>query len=543
MPASLIAFLQNNKNCLRANLFSIFLPTGQVLNVTDGQWDITVGSDFSWLAQAAANAPWWQTADTFLLNEYALSGIQGFQYFSPYDVWINPSQLLWMHNGADGEFLGAPRTTSADYTWTSNASCHYDAIGAACTLRTGMSTGVSFSDSGGEQCIGFTVQKNSGSAWGTWQCTMSDGSTVTTIDSGVTVGDTPGAGLAGGVRTALSYSVTGGVVTWFINGNQVATASSDVPTASLSLATYVAGTSGTGTFYYQTEGLTYSIGGSIPGWGQQQTTFYATKYGKWSRGTITSEASFGLSANTMALTLTPQPGTVYPGLSIGMLNAANNGLFDAAQVYCYTVYMPIGKYGTVYQQSVDVYTGDGTGAPTRQALGGVETKFFGAITRTQSLTRVSVEFECADPFFLLNLKVPTRLLQTSCPYSFADGNCNPPGGAASFTQLFTADVTSTQWVLNPTATTGNLGVANYYTQGVVKCLTGNNAGLSQTIAAHGTTSPIFQMMNKWILPIQAGDTFSIIAGCDKSLATCALKFNNASHHAGMPFIPVPTAAI
>src|SRR5258706_463816 len=42
MPSTLITFLQNNPNCLRADLFLILLPTGGAITATDGQFDITV---------------------------------------------------------------------------------------------------------------------------------------------------------------------------------------------------------------------------------------------------------------------------------------------------------------------------------------------------------------------------------------------------------------------------------------------------------------------------------------------------------------------
>lgn len=255
-----------------------------------------------------------------------------------------------------------------------------------------------------------------------------------------------------------------------------------------------------------------------PGWQGPTTTFYSVQYGKWTRGAITSEASYNLNSNSMALTVVPKVGVSYPGLSIGMLNAAINGLFDASQLYCYTVYMPVDGYGNV--------------------SAGVETKFFGQIVAITSITRIACEFKCADPFFLLNMKIPTRLLQTNCPWSFGDSNCNPPGGKAAFTQTFAAASGSTQWILNPVSPTGNLTVAGYYLQGVVTCLTGNNAGLSNTVKLQLASSPYsLTMMNKWLLPVSAGDTFSVLAGCDKTQSTCLLKFNNLSNHAGMPYIP------
>ncbi len=37
--------------------------------------------------------------------------------------------------------------------------------------------------------------------------------------------------------------------------------------------------------------------------------------------------------------------------------------------------------------------------------------------------------------------------------------------------------------------------------------------------------------------VQVGDTFTIVAGCDKSRETCASKFNNILNFRGFPDVP------
>ena len=250
------------------------------------------------------------------------------------------------------------------------------------------------------------------------------------------------------------------------------------------------------------------------------TTFLATTYGRWVRGAITSEASFSLSANSMALTCVPQPNTVYPGTTNGLLACAFNGLFDACIVNVSTAYMPLGSYGNV--------------------SAGIETKFFGYIEKITDINRTKVEFEVQDPLFILNEKVPKRLIQSTCPWGFGDVNCNPPGGLAAFTQAFTAKTGSTQTVLTPVVAFSQ--AAGYFSQGVVTCLTGANAGLSATVKLHDTTGNI-QVVLPWIFPIVAGDTFSVVAGCDKTAPTCIVKFNNVIHYGGENAVPVPSAAL
>jgi hypothetical protein len=232
------------------------------------------------------------------------------------------------------------------------------------------------------------------------------------------------------------------------------------------------------------------------------TTFASSTYGKWFRGAITSEASFGLEANSMKLTCNAQQSTAYPNLTLGILGAAFNGLFDACQVSVYTCYMPFGQYGNVSN--------------------GIETKFFGLIENLDAIDRTHVEFKVQDPLYLFNQKVPSRIIQTGCSWSFCDANCTL--AAATYTQSFTLKSGSTNTTLTPvTAFTQPTGWA---TQGKVTCVTGNNAGLSQTVKLHDSSGNL-EMVLPWLLPVAAGDTFTVIAGCDKSATACANRVTAA----------------
>jgi uncharacterized phage protein (TIGR02218 family) len=267
---------------------------------------------------------------------------------------------------------------------------------------------------------------------------------------------------------------------------------------------------------------------STPGWNGPTVTFSATQWGRWNRGAITSEASYDCKSNSMTLTCVPQPTTVYPGLQAGILAAAWNGLFDAVQVAIYTAYFPQGEYGTL------------------PAGCGIETKFIGNISKINDINRTKVEFECADVMQLLGMKVPSRLFQANCPNQFGDSNCAPTGGVAAYTQAFTAAAGSNSLTLTPV--TAFTQAAGYFTQGVVKCTSGANVGLSQTVMSH--IAGVLTVMNPWLLPVQVGDTFSVVHGCDRSMASCSgLKNcagqaqNNLIHFMGTPFVPPPSTAI
>lgn len=276
----------------------------------------------------------------------------------------------------------------------------------------------------------------------------------------------------------------------------------------------------TGTTIYVTDGeLDITVPSGTGGWSGGTTTFFAVKYGVWTRGTITSEAGFSLASNTMTLKCVAQQGTSYPGINVGILNAAMNNLFDAATVTVYTAYMPLTGYGNV--------------------SAGLEKKFYGTFQKITDINRETATFEIADPLYALNLKVPMRVFQTDCPWSYGDSNCNPVGGIV--TETFTAGAGSTTWTLVPGTAFSH--AAGYYTQGVVKCLTGANAGLSQTVKLHDGSGNL-ELAKQWLLaPVVGTDTFIVTAGCDKTFTTCANKFANQAHFGGMPFIPPVTQAV
>jgi uncharacterized phage protein (TIGR02218 family) len=272
-----------------------------------------------------------------------------------------------------------------------------------------------------------------------------------------------------------------------------------------------------GEFLLATDGqFDITIQAGTPGWANPTTTYYSSLWGQWTRGAITSEASFDLHSNTMDLTCVPQLGTTYPGAPTGILNAALNGLFDACEVMVQTAYLPLGQWNQVQ---------------------GVETKFWGQISNPTAIERTKVVFEAADYCYLLNVKVPTRIIQSNCPFGFADSNCGKT--ISAYTTNFTAATGTTSWSLVPK--TAFTQAAGYFTQGVVKCLSGANIGLSQCVKLHANGQ--LQGMYPWIFNPSVGDTFSVIAGCDKSIATCGQKYSNTTRFGGMPFVPPSQNAI
>lgn len=112
------------------------------------------------------------------------------------------------------------------------------------------------------------------------------------------------------------------------------------------------------------------------------------------------------------------------------------------------------------------------------------------------------------------------------------GNCGYCGvNKASFTG--TGSVSSVQtnkWVF----TISNSQPDGYYSNGLIKFTSGYNNGLSAVIKSHASGQ--VTLMLPTAFSIQAGDTYEIQAGCDKTLETCKTKFNNVLNYGGFPHI-------
>lgn len=76
----------------------------------------------------------------------------------------------------------------------------------------------------------------------------------------------------------------------------------------------------------------------------------------------------------------------------------------------------------------------------------------------------------------------------------------------------------------------------YFHFGKVAWTSGANAGLEMEVqGSDGTLVALFLPMP---FPVEAGDTFDIVPGCNKALGTCRDKFDNVLNFRGHPHVPV-----
>lgn len=88
--------------------------------------------------------------------------------------------------------------------------------------------------------------------------------------------------------------------------------------------------------------------------------------------------------------------------------------------------------------------------------------------------------------------------------------------------------------------TGLTGFADgWFSGGVLTWTSGANDGLQAHVKAH-LTAGTETVIELWLSPpntVLPGDVFTITAGCDKTVATCAAKFDNILQYRGFPHMP------
>ena len=274
-------------------------------------------------------------------------------------------------------------------------------------------------------------------------------------------------------------------------------------------------------------------------------TYHSSLYGSWERGTVSSVADFTLESKAMALTLiadqtvmAPTPNTTTPIMQI-----IQAGLFDGAPVDVITVWMSPGWAGPFTTGQIVV------------AL----KLFSGVIASAQQVGRSKAEFEVRDWNYLLNLKIPQRVIQPGCYHTFADTGCIGTTGVGGEFGIGayngwqagnTADTGSMRTVIVPQdAWSGKVlpdfshPQPGYFIGGLLMWTTGANSGLPGHVVAEDAITGALTLAAPTLFPVTPGDQFHVILGCDKTLSTCIKRFYNAINFGGFPFVPPPEQSI
>jgi len=216
----------------------------------------------------------------------------------------------------------------------------------------------------------------------------------------------------------------------------------------------------------------------------------------------------GLSVDSLDITLTDDGSTQINGEPL--ISAAWKNLLDDAKVTVDRFISDSWDHTSV--GSVNMFTG-----------------IVGDVKAQGKKVTVTVESELAQ----LKATMPRTQVLPHCANTLFDGVCGLL--AANFTYAGTVGS-------SPTATSFTLsGVSqpdDYFAQGKVEFTSGVNSGQVRQIKTFkgGVVTLAYPLYD---IPAQ-GDGVSIVAGCDKTRATCQGRFANLAHFRGFPYVPDPS---
>lgn len=133
-------------------------------------------------------------------------------------------------------------------------------------------------------------------------------------------------------------------------------------------------------------------------------------------------------------------------------------------------------------------------------------------------------------------QVIIRTYGLKCDAELADSRC----GVSIAARIAAGEVTSVvdKKYFSSTLTGGDTDPGSFI-GGMLTWLSGENAGFRMEVKrdAFDDVFGNVELYEPMAREIQAGDTFTVAPGCDKTLATCRDRFDNVVNHRGYPLIP------
>lgn len=221
----------------------------------------------------------------------------------------------------------------------------------------------------------------------------------------------------------------------------------------------------------------------------------------------------------------PVTGATFPDKIGGVpwIQAARSGALDNADCIVSTAYfdeMPSGALSLAGVSPV------GTLITARGTVGTVD------------CSDVAAYIQVTDYRTILSQMMPRNLYQAGCRHRLYDSRCTLD--ADDFTEAGVVLTATAGTTITATAAIVAPGGSATYTLGLLTITSGLNSGLKRMIVRWDGAAA-FQLLNPFPFPVEAAATFTVAAGCDKSLASCT-AFANTLNFGANPYIPVPETA-
>jgi uncharacterized phage protein (TIGR02218 family) len=229
------------------------------------------------------------------------------------------------------------------------------------------------------------------------------------------------------------------------------------------------------------------------------------------------DLNYGGSVFQSAVSYSKSADDVQSGLAPA--NADVNGVLDSSAITEDDLIAGLWDFAEVYIAKINpTLIGSGVYGPVRGHIGKVSTNQPSFTAEFLGLTKA------------LDKNVG-RVITAGCPATLGDAECKKD--LASFTFAGTVDSVTSGLVFNDSARTE---ADDYFKFGKVTMTSGASSGYSAEVTA-STDAGVISIFPPLPFGIEAGDTYSIVAGCDKAKATCKDKFDNLDNFLGFPDCP------
>lgn len=130
-----------------------------------------------------------------------------------------------------------------------------------------------------------------------------------------------------------------------------------------------------------------------------------------------------------------------------------------------------------------------------------------------------------------------RLFQYGCDADVGDARCGLDLEQAAFKGSGAVATVRSARLFEVSGLDGHEN--DWFTRGLLTWQTGANAGGRMEVKLHSVRDGVasIELWQRMSRPVEAGDAFTVTAGCDKQFPTCRDKFDNVENFRGFPHIP------
>ena len=226
------------------------------------------------------------------------------------------------------------------------------------------------------------------------------------------------------------------------------------------------------------------------------------------------EESRGTETATMDLTINYNPSdTITPNDTRTWFKALKDGVFDKAYVSLDRLYSPIPWQYNMPNIPIDYV---------------LKSRFFGRM-EVQEVKLDHASIQIKSPTDMLTRELPRNLVKPSCLNHFGDFMCqiNP--------EMYKVHTVAQAGSSRGSIVIPENYVEGYLNNGIIYSTSGANKG--QYSAIKSFTNHRVILFKPFSEEVNAGDTFDISSGCDKTIKTCRDRYHNLVHFRGCPFLP------